>query len=112
MSKSPFTSADHRSARLAIIATARKMVAGQIDLLDGCRTILSYRRQLGDHADALFLVLEGVESETDDLPGAATRELWDADALRRKEREKEEYLHRAKGPLLDACRAIITALSD
>lgn len=61
---------------------------------------------------ALLLTLEGIESEADDLPGGQARDAWDAVALDRKDREKDEYLRRARGPLLEACRAIISALSD
>jgi hypothetical protein len=112
MSKDPGIATDSQSARLAVIAAASKMLAGEMDLLEGCRTILRYRGQLGDRTAALFLTLEGVDSETDDLPMGRARDAWDADALERKDREKEEYLRRAKGPLLEACRTIISALSD
>jgi hypothetical protein len=103
---------DFDAAKLAIITCAKKMLAGEIDLIDGCRTILRYRDHLGDRMGALFDVFEGVHSETDDFPVGASRDDWGTDALRRKDQEKEEYLRRAKAPLLEACKTIISRLSN
>jgi hypothetical protein len=112
MSRDPAAAGDRDAAKLAIIACARKMLAGEMDLIDGCHTILSYRGQLGGRMGALFEVLEGVDSETDDFPVGATRSGWDADALRRKDQERAEYLRRAKAPVLKACKTIISTLSN
>jgi hypothetical protein len=104
--------AEYQAARLAVIAAASKMLAGELDLLEGCRTILSYRRCLEDRMAPALLILEGIESETEALPVGKARDAWDPIALKEKDREKEEYLRRAKAPLLEACRAIISTLSN
>jgi hypothetical protein len=112
MSRTPTPTSDPESARLAIIATATKMLAGEMDLIEGCRTILRYRDQLTERLDALFVTLEGIESETDDFPVGTVRDAWDPSALNMKDMKKAEYLRGAKGPLLEACREIISKLSN
>ncbi len=56
------------------------MLAGEIDLIDGCQTVLRYREHLADPMPALFLMLVGVESETGGAVG-----------LRRRFRRVTEY---------------------
>jgi hypothetical protein len=111
VSKEPATS-NPEVARWEIITTARQMLSGEVDLVEGCRAILKYRNQLVDPMDSLFLTLEGVESETDDFPTGRAREAWDPEALHGKDQEKEEYLRRARAALLEACKRIISALGN
>ncbi len=89
------------------IALARKMLAGEVDLIEGCRMLVPLLRSTGIGEDPNALVIVGVESETDGFPMGAERAHWDPTALAAKDRERDEYLNRARPELLSACQAII-----
>jgi hypothetical protein len=97
------------SARKQITTIAAGMVAGELQLLDGCRQIVSLRPSLSepDLYDSDLLCLVAVESELEHIPLGSVRELWDPDAVIEKDRELAEYLQLAKHEILDACRALI-----
>jgi hypothetical protein len=96
------------SVREEIATVACGMVAGVVELLDGCRRIALLRGSLSepDISDPDLLVVVAVESELDDVPLGATREQWSPDALAAKDKEKAEYLDAANQELLRACRAL------
>lgn len=50
-----------------IIKIATKMINEEIDLLDGCRKLVYLQRELKEAPEA-FLVLRGIDSETDIFP--------------------------------------------
>jgi hypothetical protein len=78
---------------------ARDVLAGDLDLLAGCRQILRYRRTLDIRNDSAWDVIAAVESETDDFPVGSVREAWDPDTLASKDLELTAYLERV-GPMV------------
>lgn len=95
-------------ARNTTLATARTMLAGEIDLLDGCRILVAKLKQLGldDHPSVVALV--GIDSECDDLPSAIG--MW-ASAVRPEiQAERERYLNVVRPVVMDACKVIVSKL--
>ncbi len=101
-------------AKQSIVAVAKAIVEDKQDLLEGCRQIVAFRAGLSDEAssDPDLLVFVGVESELDDLPGAAERRHWESKALSEADRQRDEYLSAAAGELVRACCALIGKWSD
>ena len=99
---------DRSSARREISRIAAAMVAGSVDLLEGCRRVAALRKSLSDSelSDPDLLVLVGIESELDDIPHGGARELWAPAALAAKDEEGVKYLEAAREALLRACRAL------
>ena len=100
------------SAERAVLGHARAMLAGEIDLVLGCREIVRWATELPRlrSLDEPLNVLRAVESETDDLPLGDVRKHWASDALSAKDREAQRYLERCKPELLTACSQLVEAL--
>ena len=93
--------------KATIVEVATKMINDEIDLLDGCRTLVYLQRELKDPQDAFF-VLRGIDSETDIFPISATeRKQWNPEALSKLDKEKNEYISLVKDEMIEACRRII-----
>ncbi len=94
-----------------IIELATNMISEEIDLLDGCRTLVYLQRELQEPPEAFF-VLRGIDSETDIFPiSQIERKQWNPEALSILDKEKDEYLFLVKKEMLEACKQIITTLS-
>jgi hypothetical protein len=93
------------------IALARKVLAGELGVIEGCRALSSMRWECGASLAERFSPFVVAESETDDLPVGAVRNLWDAEALTRKDPEigRCEQLYRAQ--TLEACKNLIGRLT-
>jgi hypothetical protein len=92
------------------IAVARRILAGEIGLIEGCRALSSMRWELWDDVRDRFIPFVAIDSETDDLPIGAVRDLWQPDALARKDLEisRCEQLYRKQ--VAEACMALIESL--
>lgn len=100
-----------KQIKTKIIEIANKIINDKIDLLDGCRKLV-YLQQKLEKPPLAFLVLRGVESETEIFPIAqAEREQWASEALLRLDKEKNEYISLVKEQMVEACREIISTLS-
>jgi hypothetical protein len=95
--------------RKRIAYVAQTMLAQQVDLLAGAREIASLSRGLPepDVSDPDVLTFVAVDSELDDIPMGSARSMWAADALAEKDRQRDEYLGRAKETIEQACRGVI-----
>jgi hypothetical protein len=56
---------------------------------------------------AAFDVIRGVESETDDLPVAEERALWESKALAEKDAVRRDYVEKVRPVVLEACARIV-----
>jgi hypothetical protein len=90
-----------------IVTTLKLILSGGIDPIEGCRLLVLHAEVLEKVAAPEFLVIAGVESETDDLPLGEERARWSKEALGAKDREKEAYLREVHAELRIACEAIL-----
>lgn len=94
-----------------IIETATKILEEEIDVVEGCRTIVILHYKLEEPIEA-FMTLRVVASDTDIYPlKPAERATWNTEALSRLDIEKKEYLDLAKDEIREACKKIIMSLS-
>jgi hypothetical protein len=96
--------------KLKIVEIATKILEDKIDLIEGCRNLVTLHYDLDVPNDA-FLFLRGVESETDYIPIGRVRDTCAPEYLARVDREKEQYLTSAKNDILNACKQILENLS-
>lgn len=94
-----------------LIEIAQKMIYGEVDLIEGCRKIIKYRYKIED-SNEVFLPFIGLDSETDDLPCGNEKKFMEAEALARKDKEKEAYLAIAKPSIIKSCQHLIDAFMD
>ena len=94
------------------IAIARRMIGGELGVIEGCRTLSSMRWEFeAEIADQSFPFV-AIASETDDLPIGKVRDLWEIDALARKDLQilRCEQLYRTQA--LEACLVLIKHLGQ
>ena len=95
-----------------LVSVARAMLAGRLELIDGVRRITKLRANMPDPDGAVFDVIRGVDSETDDLPVGEERALWDSKALAEKDIVRQEYVEKVRAVVLDACARIVDRFSE
>lgn len=95
--------------RVKIASVAAKMVQKNVELLDGCRTVVQLRSGLSeaDGSDPDLLVLVAVESELEDVPTGPSREYWAPDVLAQKDEEAARYFRSVHEQLVGACQALV-----
>jgi hypothetical protein len=96
---------------MEVIAIAEQMIAGGLDLIEGCRKLVPHLRAVGLRDDPYAKAIVGVESETDEFPLGPERQNWDPAALAAKDLELAEYVARVREDVMVACRAIVGRLS-
>ncbi|AFZ00772.1 hypothetical protein [Calothrix sp. PCC 6303] len=98
--------------KVKIIEVATKIINDDIDLLYGCRTLVNLERYLEDSPNE-FLILRGIDSETDIFPIDQTeRKQWNPDKLLELDKEKSEYIALVKNQIIEACKTIITSMNS
>ena len=92
------------------IALAGRVLAGELGVIEGCRALSSMGWEFGADITDQFSPFVAIDSETDDLPVGVVRNLWDVDALARKDLriDRCEQLYRTQA--LESCRVLIELL--
>ena len=102
---------DARDARQVILETARAMLSGELDLVNGARRLCELRHEISATESELFCAIIGFESETDDYPVGDARQRFDQEYLRKLDEEICPYLEEARPGVIAACEKIIEVLS-
>jgi hypothetical protein len=100
----------NNAAKMEVLRLAATVVNGELEMIHGCRLLVSHFGDAGLRDDPDALVIVGVESETDDLPVADQREYWNQPALAVKIAAKEEYIATVRPMVIEACRALAAKL--
>lgn len=95
--------------RKQIASVAAKMVQKNMELLNGCRTVVQLRGSLSeaDGSDPDLLVLVAVESELEDVPTGPSRECWAPGVLAQKDEEAARYFQAVRDDVIRACQALV-----
>ena len=88
---------------------ARQVVTGEIDPLEGCRTIVSNQDGLSpeEQKDPDLISIVAIESETDHLAIGRARQLWSRWALFKQDVANIRWLPKAREGVRKSCRALI-----
>ena len=100
------------AARLAMVAAADAMLAGQTSFIDGVRIIVGLfpKARLSSH-DPAFLPFDGAYGETAHVPSAEMRRLWSPTALAREQPKWNRVEAWARDFLQPACRDLAAELA-
>lgn len=103
-----------RGLTSAIISTAQSILAGQVEVIEGCFTIawLAYGLDESERRLESLTTFEMIASELDDIPLGEYRNLWDPKALEQKDSEASAYINRVLPQVLEACRNVEVQLSS
>jgi hypothetical protein len=96
------------SVRERVVETARSMLNGDLNFLEGARTLVDLRHEAAVRDDdSDFMVFVAIDSETDNLPIGAIRQHWPQEVLEKLEPEyrKAEGWAKEFGTL--ACESLI-----
>lgn len=94
-------------ARLEIGRLARDMLSGKLSYIEGARSIwrLASSARL-DNNDPDLRTFVAIDSDTDELPTGAVRELWDAQALRKMQPDFDRAEKWAQEVGREACESL------
>jgi len=99
--------------RKQVVAAAQAMLNGRLSFLVGSRKLAALRHEAGISVDdADFMVLVGIDSETDELPLGAVRIHWDVEALTMLQPEIDEAERWAAKVGVDACTSLIARFAE
>lgn len=94
-------------ARAEIVAVARALLAGNLDLVSGCRRLNQICRRIEPLNRKIFNPIIGFDSETEDYPLGEIRNIYEKAYLDKLDREIAEYSERARSGIFNSCRLII-----
>ena len=103
------SSTSQSAARAEGVRAARAVVAGDIGIIEGCRSLSALAHSVVSdwRTDDDFRVVGAVDSETDALPIGTAREYWDTNALKKEDRKIAEAEALYRDAVVAACKNII-----
>jgi hypothetical protein len=93
--------------RRRVVETATAIIDQSLGITAGARLLREYAFDLGAQWDDAFVVIVGVDSETDAFPLGSVRERWSPAALDREDRVRQEYEDRVRSRMNQACAELI-----
>ncbi|PAU75815.1 hypothetical protein CK501_16490 [Halovibrio salipaludis] len=99
-------------AQEKIIEICTSMIDGEINLIEGCRKLVSLRHRTGEPENEIFSPLRAVDSETDHFPIGGMREYCSKEYLEVSDREVADYLDEVQPQIIEACKRIVDFYSD
>ena len=89
------------------LRVASDVLDGKVDIISGCRKVLSYRSRIRGVSDEAWDVLTAIASETDDIPVGDVRDRWDPGALAMKDADAAAYIERVRPAAREAFGEIV-----
>ena len=87
-----------------ILDTTRKLIEGDINLVEGVRILRDCSSKLGIQDDEKLMVLKAVDSDTDDYPCGAVRKNWNKESLEKMDTEISDYLEEVRPQVVECCK--------
>jgi len=91
-----------------MVQVARLMLAGQYDLIEGCRRIVSLGSLIDAEDEEVLIPFRGFDSETDHFPRGDVRRQYAPVFLESLDKESDEYLADARTEILRFCSDLLT----
>jgi hypothetical protein len=102
-----------QSVRKRVLETAELMIRGEIGFIEGARLLSSLRHGAAVRDDDPdFTTFVAIDSETDDLPIGAVRQLWSIDALTKLDPEIGKAEAWAKQYGIHSCESLVKRFHD
>src|SRR6185437_16374320 len=95
------------NAKEEILRVAAGIVSGEMEIVEGCRLLVSHLGDAGLRNDPDAITVVGFESETDNFPVGSQRAYWNPTALAAKDAAREAYVAAAGTAVLAACQALM-----
>src|SRR5438270_6748762 len=98
---------DRRLASAKVVATAQRILSGELGIVAGARQLSGVRFDVGAEHDSDFIFFVGVDSETDHLPVGDVRSRWSSDALKAKDEELRAYEASVRDKAIQVCKSLV-----
>lgn len=97
-----------------VLRAARAMLAGDLDILSGCRLICLHRGAIDPWVvdQPAMLAIRAVESETDWFPSRERMASLAGSTRERYEAELKDYMDRVRDGVMEACQELIVLLKE
>lgn len=96
------------SVRARAVEACAAILAGKLDVLEGCHLLASLRWEVEvDERDADFVAFATISSEVDALPIGEVRQHWAPEALAKLESEIQSATAWALPQAVVACRSVV-----
>lgn len=97
-----------------ILSLCRQMLAGDLDLVEGCSAICFARAGLPAALldSPLLMPFVAFESDLHSFPIGESRKYWNTRALEEHDRRLAAIVEKARPGLLDSCRALLTTWGE
>lgn len=96
------------SARARAVEACAAILAGKLDVLEGCRLLASLRWEVKvDELDEDFVAFAAISSEVDALPIGEVRQHWAPEALAELEPDIQSATAWALPQAVVACRSVV-----
>ena len=97
-----------KSSRNRAAKTAKAMLDGSMDYLEGSQVLSTIRYDVGlEDRDPDFEVFVLIDSETDSLPIGHARQYWNKEALEKLQPEYDSSIEWAKRMSQENCKSIV-----
>jgi hypothetical protein len=101
-----------QSLSRAVVQTAESLIAGAVGPVEAARAFMGIAAELGTLNDPDFAFFVQVDSASDQFPLGEGRDAWNATALQREDRARQEYEALVRGDALSHCRALVEKYSQ
>ena len=98
-------------ARRELVKTATRVIAGQVDLVSGCRELSKLLRSVCPVNSSMFNAIISFESETDDYPLGEVRSTYERTYIENLDKELLNYSNRMRSNILNDCQRIVAEYS-
>ena len=96
------------SARSRVVEICTAILAGTLDVLDGCHSLASLRWEAEvDEGDQDFVTFAAISSETDALPVGEVRKHWAPEALAKLDPDIQSATAWALPLAIPACKSVM-----
>jgi hypothetical protein len=94
--------------RQEMVGIAEQMLTDKMGIIEGARRLvaLSHGAEMSDED---FMVFRAIDSETDALPVGESRNHWNEEALKAKDKEASDYEEEVREIARQACEQLINS---
>lgn len=97
-------------SRKRLIKVLEKIIADEINLIEGARIIVSLRVRVNLDDSNLFHFFIAIDSETDHFPLGKVRQNWNKEALSKMDAEMDQYILKTINEAKKVCLELLGEL--
>jgi hypothetical protein len=93
--------------RRQVAQAAQDYLDGKVGAVETARLVTSLAHRLDASLSELLIGFAGIDSETDAFPIGKVRKMWNPDALRREDDQRQRYEESVAGAMHEMCKKVV-----